>query len=207
MLIARLALAAVMATAGIGAHVGAAPAPVSSASASHLVDRAFKQKDAECEPLGDRSKAQASPSRFSCTLPTAWARIDVRVARDGRSLAVLSRALHQTVAAESPAERRAARSIGLSYVSHAVCVHQGGRHFSCGAHYKESNYEVALQVAVQMSRFGPFIGRCRLRGFEAGTLSIYACQHLSWDVDHMTTMVQGMQETAIQEPAAGEGPG
>jgi hypothetical protein len=182
MLIARLALAAVMATAGMGAHNDAVPVPVpvpvpvTSASASHLVDQAFNQKDAECEPLGNRSKARASQARFSCTLPTAWARIDVRVARDGRSFAVLPRALHQTVAAESPAERRAARRIGLPYVSHAVCVHRHGRRFSCDARYREFNYEVALQMAVDLSRYGPTIGGCRLGGFKAGTLSIYACQ-------------------------------
>jgi hypothetical protein len=198
MLIARLALAAVMATAGIGAHVGAGPVRVTSAGASHLVDQAFRQKDAKCEPLGDRSKAPASPSRFSCTLPTAWATIDVRVAGDGRSFTVLPRALHQTVAAESPVERRAAYRIGLSYVSHVVCVHRHGRHFSCDAHYKESSYEAALQVAVELSRYGPEIAGCRLRRFESGTLSIYACQHLSWDVDHMTAMVQGMQEPFIE---------
>jgi hypothetical protein len=201
MLIARLALAVVMTTAGIGAHVDAAPVPVTSASASHLVDRTFKQKEAECEPLGDRSKAQASPSRFSCTLPTTWAKIDIRVARDGRSFAVLPRALHQTVAGESPAERWAARRIGLSYVSHVVCVHVYGSNFSCDAHYKESSYEALLQVAVELSRYGPVIGGCRLRGFEAATLSIYACQHLTWDVDHMTAMVQGMQEPPFQVPA------
>jgi hypothetical protein len=207
MLIARLALAAVMAAAGIGAHVGAVPTPVTSASASRLVDQTFKQTDAECVPLVNRSEALASPWRFSCTLPTAWAKIDVRVAGDGRSLAVLPRALHQTAATESPAERLTARRIGLSYVSHVVCVHEHGRRFSCDAHYQESNYEVALQMAVELSRYGPEIGGCRLGGFEAGTLSIYACQHLSWDVNHMTTMVQGMQEPpVIQEQAVAEDP-
>jgi hypothetical protein len=203
MLIARLALAAVMATAGIGAHVDADPAAVSSAGTSHLVDRAFKQKETKCEPLRDRSEAPASTSRFSCTLPTAWAEVDVGVARDGRSFVVLPRSLHQTVAAESPVERRAAYLIGLSYMSHVVCVHQHGSHFSCDAHYEDSGYEAALEVAVELSRFGPSIAGCRLRRFESGTLSIYACQHLSWDVNHMTAMVQGMQEPRVIHGSGG----
>jgi hypothetical protein len=190
--IGRIVLVAVASmVAGTTTANARGPISVDSEVATGLVRQASHDQEAKCTPRS--SPWPYSAWRFSCELPSEWAGVDVRVSSDGRHFVVLP----GSVRGMPDARHRSQRFLGTWDVSRAVCAPVGDRRFLCDARFDGST---EVEVELRQTRYGNFDENCRLAGSQRrlASLSIYACQTISWDINMPTSTVKGMAEMARQ---------
>jgi hypothetical protein len=129
--------------------------------------------------------------RFSCELPSEWAEVDIRVSSDGHHFVVLP----GSVRGKPGARHRSQRFFGTWDISRAVCAPLGKDHFLCDARFDGST---EVEVELSQTRYGNYDEHCRLAGSQRRltSMSIYACQTISWDINMPTSTVEGMAEMA-----------
>jgi hypothetical protein len=168
------------------------PVSVDSKVAAALLREASGLKEATCRPL--ESGWPPSAWRYSCSLPQAWAWIDIRVAADGTGFKVIPGRVRDL----PHARHRTPRFFGAFDVSGVVCAPRESRLYLCDARYGWSGGGSMVEALITRTRYGSLLSHCRLTSAEAerSRSSLYSCQALSWDVNQPTSTVKGMAEMA-----------
>ncbi len=103
--------------------------PASSEVAAGLLRDGTHLEEVSCRPL---RPGRPAGGRYSCSLPKAWARIDIQVTAGGEGFRVLPGSARD----RRHARRRTPRFFGTFDVSDIVCAPRGNRSYLCDANYK-----------------------------------------------------------------------